>query len=85
MHFGKNISLFFSYLLLNLIVLLYDSDNIVWFPLQFNGVDLRSATLEQACSELSKGNSKVTILAQYNIASKCSCSPVIWMIQINKT
>lgn len=37
---------------------------------QFNGVDLRSATAEQAANELSKPTETVTILAQYNTQSK---------------
>ncbi|XP_022100420.1 disks large homolog 5-like isoform X2 [Acanthaster planci] len=36
--------------------------------LEFNGVDLRGATAEQAAMELQKPTEKVSILAQYNIA-----------------
>jgi hypothetical protein len=39
--------------------------------LEYNGVDLRQATAEQAAYELAKPAEKVSILVQYNPESKC--------------
>ena len=38
--------------------------------LEYNGVDLRQSTAEQAAYELAKPAEKVTILVQYNLDSK---------------
>ena len=38
--------------------------------LEYNGVDLRQSTAEQAAYELAKPAEKVTILVQYNLESK---------------
>ena len=38
--------------------------------LEYNGVDLRQATAEQAAYELAKPAEKVTILVQFNLESK---------------
>ena len=38
--------------------------------LEYNGIDLRQATAEQAAYELAKPAEKVTILVQYNPGSK---------------
>ena len=42
--------------------------------LEYNGVDLRQSTAEQAAYELAKPAEKVTILVQYNLESKQSIS-----------
>ena len=38
--------------------------------LEYNGVDLRQATAEQAAYELAKPAEKVTILVQFNLESE---------------
>ena len=42
--------------------------------LEYNGIDLRQATAEQAAYELAKPAEKVTILVQYSPGSKFDCT-----------
>ena len=46
--------------------------------LEYNGVDLRQATAEQAAYELAKPAEKVTILVQFNLESKLYLG--LWLI-----
>ena len=45
--------------------------------LEYNGIDLRQATAEQAAYELAKPAEKVTLLVQYNPESKYF-RPIFW-------
>ena len=47
-----------------------DNCNIFSVTFQFNGVDLRGATTEQATQEIGKPTETVSMLVQYNIESK---------------